>query len=93
MLKMEIRQYYQVKDGQALRCIAEAFSVSERLLIQENNLTGEPFAGQILRIPAERGNAFTAQAGQSKSLLCGSEENYRKKNGTDILYIGMRVIL
>ncbi len=92
-MKMEIRQYYQVKGGQTLRDIAEAFCVSERLLIQENRLQGEVFAGQILRIPAERGNSFTVQAGQNKSLLCGSEENYRKKNGTDILYIGMRVIL
>ena len=93
MLKMEIKRYYRVKRGQSLREIAEAFCVSCRLLAKENGLTEEAKAGQILRIPAERGNAFIVQAGQNRSLLCGSEENFRKRNGTDTLYIGMRVIL
>ena len=90
---MEIKRYYQVKSGQTLRDIAGAFCVSERLLAQENALTEEVFAGQILKVPSERGNAFTVQANQNKALLCGSEENFRKKNGWDTLYIGMRVIL
>ena len=71
--------------------IADCFSVSEYLLAKENGLTQAPFAGQILRIPSERGNAYTVREGDTKALLCGSEENYVRKNGTDIFYIGMRV--
>ena len=91
MLNTVYRQFYQVKKGQTLAEIANYFSVSERLLAKENGLSAPPFAGQILLIPKARGNAYTVQAGDSKALLCGSEENYRLKNGTDIFYLGMKV--
>ena len=91
MLKMVKRQYYQVKRGQTLEEIADYFSVSERLLAQENGLSEPPYAGQILFIPTESGNAYTVQEGDTKALLCGTEEAYRRKNGTDIFYIGMKV--
>ena len=91
MLNTVYRQFYQVKKGQTLAEIAEYFSVSERLLAKENGLCKAPFIGQILLIPNLRGNAYTVQEGDTKALLCGSEENFRLKNGTDIFYIGMRV--
>ena len=91
MLKRVEWQFYQVKRGQTLQEIAEYFSVSERLIVKENGLSVPPCAGQILRIPKARGNAYTVQAGDTKALLCGSEENYEKMNGTDIFYIGMQV--
>lgn len=93
MLRLEINRFYQVKEGQTLEKIAKTFGVSSWLLAQCNALTEEPYAGQILTLPDERGNAYTAQAGESKALLCGSEENFIKKNGTDVVYPGMRVIL
>ena len=65
----------------------------ENTKFKENALVSPPFVGQILRIPDTRGNAYTAKAGETKTLLCGNEEGYERKNGTDILYIGMRVIL
>ena len=93
MLKLTIPDFYKVKHGQTLQQIAAAFCVAERVLAQENDLREPPFEGQILRIPKERGNAYTASFHDTKALLCGSDENFRKKNGTDILYAGMRVIL
>ena len=93
MLKIKCVKFYKVKGGQTIEEIAAAFSVSAWLLVKENHLTTQPYAGQILTLPAERGNAYTAQAGESKALLCGSEENFIKKNGTDVVYPGMRVIL
>ena len=93
MLKIHIPKFYQVKEGQTLRKIAEAFSVAEGKLIADNCLYAPIFAGQILRIPQERGDAYIVQAGDTKELLCGSAENYFRKNGTHIFYIGMRVIL
>lgn len=93
MLKTEKCQYYKVKEGQTLLGIAEYFSVSEWLLVKENDLKAPPHAGQILVIPRETGNRYTVRAGDTKELLCGSEENYLRKNGTDVFYIGMRVIL
>lgn len=89
MLKLSQPQYYKVKQGQSLEQIASAFSVSKYLLAKENGLTQAPHAGQILKIPVEKGNLYVVQAGDSKELLCGSEENYRAKNGTDVFYVGM----
>ena len=91
MLKIVRAKFYKVKAGQRVEEIATAFGVSPWLLVKENGLKEQPFAGQILRIPAEIGNEYTVQAGDSKALLCGGEKNYRRKNGTDIFYIGMRV--
>ena len=93
MLKVEIPKFYQVKKGQSLEEIASVFCVSAFLLAKENELSSEPFAGQILCIPAQRGNAYLVQENEDKALLCGNEENFIKKNGTDCLYLGMRVIL
>ncbi|MBR2330206.1 MAG: LysM peptidoglycan-binding domain-containing protein [Clostridia bacterium] len=93
MLTIKIARYYKVKKGQKVKDVAEAFCVAERAIIRENDLTEEPYEGQVLRIPTTRGNVFTACEGQSKALLCGSDKRYAEKNGTDILYPGMRVIL
>jgi len=93
MLKLVWKNFYQVKNGQRLKDIAAAFCVSEYLLAKENGLTNEPLCGQILKIPAERGNAYYVREGDTKRLLCGSDENFYRKNGTHIFYIGMRVIL
>ena len=93
MLETVKGDLYKVKDGQTLKEIAEYFSVSLFLLAKINGLTAEPKKGQVLRIPKERGNAYTVREGDTKALLCGSEENYLKRNGTDVFYIGMRVIL
>lgn len=93
MLNTEKRKFHIVRHGQTLRKIAEYYSVSEYLLVQENALTEEPFLGQILQIPMVSGNAYFVCAGDSKAVLCGSDDGYLKKNGTDIFYIGMRVIL
>ena len=67
--------------------------MSEWLLVKENGLTAPPKAGQILLIPKETGNRYIVREGDTKELLCGSEENYSRKNGTDVFYIGMRVII
>ena len=91
MLNTVYWEFYQVKKGQTLKEIAEYFSVSEWLLARENGLSAQPHTGQILRIPKERGNAYVVQDGDTKELLCGGEENYRKKNGTEFFYIGMKV--
>ena len=91
MLKIPSIQYYKVKEGQTLSDIASVFSVSPYLLAKDNGLRDQPFAGQLLRIPETRGNLYVVRAGDTKALLCGSEENYERLNGTQIFYIGMRV--
>lgn len=93
MLKTEQVKYYRVKEGQKLQDIAEYFSVSPFLLARENDLAEEPSRGRILSIPTARGNFYTVQEGDTKALLCGSEESFACKNGTDVFYIGMRIIL
>ena len=92
-LKVEKVEYHRVEKGQTLKEIATAFSVSERAIVAENGLTCAPKFGQIIKIPDKKGNAYTVKIGENKSLLCGSDESYEKKNGTKILYPGMRVIL
>jgi LysM repeat protein len=93
MLKMENITYYKVKTGQTLGMLAKAFCVSEGRLVELNHLTEELFAGQILKIPTERGNSYVVQEGDTKELLCGSKERFCALNGTDHFYIGMRVII
>ena len=93
MLSLERKELYQVKERQTLEEIAKAFCVSPRLLAKTNNLLKQPRAGMVLIIPSESGNLYTAKEGDTKALLCGSEENFIKKNGTDCLYLGMRVVL
>ena len=92
-LEKEESAYYVVRRGQTIYEIARYFCVAERLLVKENDLKAEPSAGQILKIPKEKGDAYYVTETDDKSLLCGSEENYARKNGTDIIYVGMRVIL
>ena len=67
--------------------------MSAFLLAKVNALYEEVVEGQILDIPNERGNAYTVREGDTKTLLCGSEEGYERKNGTGVFYIGMRVVL
>lgn len=93
MLTLKHSQFYKVKQGQTLQQIAEAFCIPQTLLIQENVLTTPVWAGQILYIPKTKGNLYTVQAGDSKRLLSGGEENYQTRNGTDVLYPTMRVFL
>ena len=93
MLKLDSVQYYRVKEGQSLAQIAAAFSVSPRLLAKQNGLDAPPFVGQILCIPSDRGNAYVVRAGDTKTLLCGSEERFERLNGTSAFYIGMQVII
>ena len=93
MLKSEMKGYYVVKEGQTLSEIAAFFSVSVFALAKENGLQAPPPAGKVLKIPSARGNAYTAREGDTPTLLCGSEENYEKRNGTKRLYLGMRIIL
>ena len=93
MLQICVPKYYRVKHGQRIKDISLTFGVAAGVLIKENHLTGEPYQGQMLVIPAKRGNRYVAQAGDTKALLCGNEENYYQKNGTHILYPGMSVIL
>jgi LysM repeat protein len=93
MLTLEYREWYQVKEGQTVAEIARVYGVSARLLAQENGLKEEPRKGRLLKIPKMRGNAYTAREGDTKTLLCGSEENFKQRNGTMHVYPGMRVIL
>lgn len=86
------KKLYKVKRGQTLGEIAKRAGVTVYKLVQENGLTEEVAEGQILRLPV-RGNLYTVREGDSKKLLCGSEENYEKINGTGIFYLGMRVLL
>ena len=93
MLKLRFCKYYQVKSGQTLAEVAKNFSISPYILAQENGLTEELYEGQILLIPTQSGNSYVVKERDTKALLCGGEKGYKEKNGTDVFYIGMRVIL
>ena len=93
MLTILIPQFYKVKRGQTLKEIAGAFRLPESVLIGYNALKEEVKEGQILQIPALTGNLYTVRAGDTKTLLSGSEENFEKKNMTALLYPGMKVFL
>lgn len=92
MLKLREKQLHRVVKGQTVESIAAAYRLPPRAIVTENSLTGEVYEGQILYLPKRQGNLYTAQAGESKELLCGSRENYEKKNGT-ALYPGLKIWL
>lgn len=93
MLTNVIPQFYKVKRGQTLKAVAEAFRLPECAIVGSNSLKTELWEGQILFLPALRGNLYTVRAGDTKTLLSGSEENFEKKNMTSLLYPGMKVLL
>ena len=93
MLIAMIPQFYKVKRGQTVKSIAEAFSLPECAIIGFTDLKKEVWEGQILHIPALRGNLYTVRAGDSKELLSGSRENFERRNLTSLLYPGMKVLL
>ena len=92
MLKLRDKQLHRVGKGQTLESIAAAYRLPPRAIVLENSLTGEVCEGQILYLPKRLGNLYTAKAGESRELLCGSKENYEKKNGK-ALYPGLKIWL
>ncbi|MBR2341724.1 MAG: LysM peptidoglycan-binding domain-containing protein [Clostridia bacterium] len=93
MLKLEEKKLHTVRAGQTLYSIARAYQIPETAIIFENSLCADLHVGQVLILPQKRGNYYTAQAGDGPALLCGSKENYKKKNGTELLYPQMKVWL
>lgn len=92
MLKLLERKWYKVKRGQTLQTIAVGLHTTAYALAAENGLTEKVREGQLLRVPAPR-PLYTVQAGDSKTLLCGGDQAYAERNGTQVFYPGMRVRL
>ncbi len=86
-------ELYRVKKGQTLNDVANTFFCPVSVLVRENALTSEISEGEVLRIPSERGNLYTVRGGESKTLLCGSDEAFYEKNGTHCLYPTQKVFL
>jgi len=84
---------YRVKRGQTLKDLSRVFCCPERLIVLQNGLTQELWEGQVVSIPHCEGNLYTVCGGESKTLLCGSPEAFRQKNGTDCLYPMQIVVL
>ena len=91
-LILRIPKFYRVKRGQTLFQIASVFGVSPARLAAENDMKGEPGGGEVLKLPP-RGNVYTVQGGESKTLLCGSPERFLELNGTAAFYPGQKVVL
>ena len=92
-LSLVIPNTYCVKEGQSICSVSAAFSLPPALLVRENQLKEELYAGQVIRIPACAGNWYVVRGGESKSLLCGSPARFEEKNLTAALYVGQRVLL
>ncbi len=92
MLKLEYKKLHKVVSGETLEKIAKTYNLPVRAIVKENGLKREVWTGQVLILPFSQGDLYTAQAGDSKDLLCGSKENYEKKNGK-ILYPTLKVWL
>ena len=92
MLKLEIRQPYKVKWGQSLKTVAEECGTSAFAIVAQNDIKEELYEGQLLFLP-NAGNVYVVQAGDTKSLLCGGDKQFFEKNGTNVFYPGMRVLL
>ena len=89
---MIIPKLYKVKRGQTIKMLASELSTTAYAIVGENHLIEELFEGQLIVLPRQ-GALYTVQAGDTKSLLCGSDEEYARKNRTQIFYPGMRALL
>ena len=89
---MEYKKLHKVASGETLEKIAKTYRLPVRAIVKENGLKSEVWTGQVLILPLSQGDLYTAQAGDSKALLCGSKENYEKKNGK-ILYPTLKIWL
>lgn len=92
MLRRNEEKFYQVKSGETLSGLAARFGLSAYRVAAENHLNAPLWVGQVLFLPKSTG-VYTVQAGDTKTLICGSEEAYARCNGTQIFYPGMRVQL
>ncbi len=92
-LELEQKTYYRLKKGQSLADVANAYGVPPRVLAAFNELKEEPREGRVLELPAERRNLYVVRGGESKAMLCGSDENFEERNRTKLLYIGQIVWL
>ncbi len=92
-LTLEEPKFYRVKQGQSLQMIARVFRIPPRVLAEHNRLTGEPPAGSVLELPAERHDLYLVQGRESKTLLCGSKEAFESRNRTPFLFPGQLVWL
>ncbi len=92
-LELEQKTYYRLKRGQSLSDVARVYGIPPRVLAAVNGLKEEPWEGCVLQIPAERRNLYTVRGGESKAMLCGSDENFAERNKTQCLYIGQTVWL
>lgn len=81
MLELKRKKLHKVAQGETLALLAETYRLPIRDIVLENGLTEEIWVGQVLVLPNRKGNLYTAQAGDSKTLLCGSKENYECLNG------------
>lgn len=86
-------EFYRVKKGQTLREIAFTFRIPPCVLARENELCEEVHEGQVLKIPKCRVNLYTVRGGESKTLLCGSKENFEQRNRTKCLYPTQVIVL
>lgn len=84
---------YRVKRGQTLSDIARTFSIPPKILAAENGLTEEVREGQVLALPKCGRNLYVVRGGESKSLLCGSKENYESRNATKCFYPTQIIVL
>lgn len=92
MLQLVRSKLYKVKNGQTVKGLAEELSTTAYAIVGENALLEELYEGQVIFLPQEA-NLYIVQAGDTKTLLCGGEEAYARKNRTAIFYPGMRVLL
>ena len=82
-----------MKKGQTLSEIASVFRLTPCFLARENGLHEEVREGQVLVIPKCSRNLYVVRGGESKTLLCGSKENFEKRNATKCLYPTQTIFL
>lgn len=92
-LLLKEQSVYRVKKGQTLNDLQNAFCIPARLIAIENALTEELRGGEVLFIPEAKGNLYVVRGGESKTLLCGSEERFFEKNKTNCLYPAQKILL
>lgn len=92
-LQLKRKDFYTVKEGQTVREIARELFLPLSLLVSVNHLKSEVKKGQILYVPKNGYTMYRVEGGESKEGLCGSAEEFERKNGTKYLYPTQEVAL
>lgn len=88
---------YKTERGDDLRSIAEKFGTTERIIVADNLLSGQPRHGEMLVIEKPEGKAYIVRPFDTTESISGGDKKREleilKNNKTDFIYVGQKLYI